>query len=155
LGIVRQLSLKLQLPNHIHHCRNHLVWNNRSYKIKVPPVFNRNRNIAYWNSEQNNMNPHSRSEQVNCFCDTTSISNFIKLMFLLCCSEYHNKRKTDELIDLQNRKKHASEECVTGTGFSQKKQVCIGFLVIILNFYFVRTYYFKQVFHINVFLNIL
>lgn len=37
--------------------------------------------------------------------------------------EYHNKRKTDELIDLQNRKKHASEECVTGTGFSQKKQI--------------------------------
>ncbi|CAI8597638.1 unnamed protein product [Vicia faba] len=38
---------------------------------------------------------------------------------------YDNKRKTDEPIDLQKRKKHASEEYVTGIGFSQNKQITI------------------------------
>ncbi|KAK2388824.1 protein MICRORCHIDIA [Trifolium repens] len=36
---------------------------------------------------------------------------------------YHNKRKTDELINLQKRKKHASEEYSSGIGFSQNKQI--------------------------------
>ncbi|XP_027190365.1 protein MICRORCHIDIA 6-like isoform X2 [Cicer arietinum] len=36
--------------------------------------------------------------------------------------EYH-KRKTDELIGLQKRKKHAREDYVTGNGFSQNKQI--------------------------------
>ncbi|KAL5076408.1 hypothetical protein RYX36_015392 [Vicia faba] len=38
---------------------------------------------------------------------------------------YDNKRKTDEPIDLQKRKRHASEEYVTGIGFSQNKQITI------------------------------
>jgi hypothetical protein len=85
------------------------------------------------------MNPQSRSELVNCFSDITSISNFPKLMFLHC-SGYHNKRKTDELINLQKRKKHASEEYSSGIGFSQNKQVCIllyfSILITELPYYF-------------------
>lgn len=58
--------------------------------------------IGYQNSEQKGTNPRRKFEQ-------GSHNN-------------NNKRKTNELIDLQKMKKHAREENVAGVGFSRNKQ---------------------------------
>ncbi|RDX71182.1 Protein MICRORCHIDIA 6, partial [Mucuna pruriens] len=74
--------------------------------IEKPVILNRssspvvNTKAVYGTSEQCSTNLQIRSEQGS-----------------------HNKRKTYELVDLQNLKKHAREENVTHVGFSQNKQI--------------------------------
>ena len=56
------------------------------------------------------------------------------------------------MIDLQKLKKHAREENVTDVGFRQNKQVCSGFLFVMLKFVdFVLTYDLKAYFPMDVF----
>jgi len=51
-------------------------------------------------------------------------------MFLHSGSQ--NKRKnTHELVDLLNTQKHARTDIVTSVGFSQNKQVCICFIIML------------------------
>ncbi|KAL5192022.1 Protein MICRORCHIDIA 6 [Glycine soja] len=74
--------------------------------IEKPVMLNRscspvvNTKIEYGNSEQCSTKLQIRSEQGS-----------------------HNKRKTHELVDLQNTEKHARTENVTCVGFSQNKQI--------------------------------